>query len=90
MLNGPSMITITAHVDFKEKNLDNVTFVKVNSMPSVGENSSSVHESKFVRNIQHSNFKKLQLTNTNRMTLNTQTVNDNQVFTKFCADQFHQ
>ena len=33
----PSIIKNTAHVDFNDKNLDNVRFVKVNSMPAVGE-----------------------------------------------------
>ena len=35
--NDPSIIENTAHVDFNDKNLDNVRFVKVNSMPAVGE-----------------------------------------------------
>ena len=35
--NDPSIIKNTAHVDFNDKNLDNVSFVKVNSMPAVGE-----------------------------------------------------
>ena len=36
-LNDPSKIKKTAHVDFNDKNLHNVRFVKVNSMPAVGE-----------------------------------------------------
>ena len=35
--NDPSIIKNTAHVDFIDKNLDNVRLVKVNSMPAVGE-----------------------------------------------------
>ena len=35
--DDPSIIKNTAHVDFNDKNLDNVRFVKVNSMPAVGE-----------------------------------------------------
>ena len=35
--NDPSIIKNTAHVDFNHRNLDNVRFVKVNSMPAVGE-----------------------------------------------------
>ena len=35
--NDPSIIKNIAHVDFNDKNLDNVRFVKVNSMPAVGE-----------------------------------------------------
>ena len=33
----PSIIRNTAHVDFNDKNLDNVRFVKVNSLPAVRE-----------------------------------------------------
>ena len=36
-LNDPSIIRKTAHVDFNNKNLDNVRFVKVNSLPAVRE-----------------------------------------------------
>ena len=35
--NDPSIIRNTAHVDVNDKNLDNVRFVKVNSMPAVRE-----------------------------------------------------
>ena len=35
--NDPSITKNTAHVDFNDKNLDNVRFIKVNSMPSLGE-----------------------------------------------------
>ena len=37
LFNHPTIIKNTAHVDFNDKNLDNVRFVKVNSMPAVGE-----------------------------------------------------
>ena len=37
LFNDPSIIKNTAHVDFNDKNLDNVRFVEVNSMPAVGE-----------------------------------------------------
>ena len=36
-LNDPSITNNTAHVDFNDKNLDNVRFVKVNSKPAVRE-----------------------------------------------------
>ena len=35
--NDPSIIKNTAHVDFNDKTLDNLRFVKVNSMPAVRE-----------------------------------------------------
>ena len=60
LFNPPSIIKNTAHVDFNDKNLDNVRFVKVNSMPAVGEHltakyyvdnaiSNSVNESSLLR-----------------------------------------
>ena len=39
----PSIIKNTAHVDFKDKNIDNVIFIKVNSMPAVGERLTAKH-----------------------------------------------
>ena len=42
-LNDPSIIENTAHVDFNDKNLDNVRFVKVNSMPAVREHLTPRH-----------------------------------------------
>ena len=35
--NDPSKIRNTAHVDFNDENLDNVRFIKINSMPADGE-----------------------------------------------------
>ena len=35
--NDPSIIRNTAHVDFNDKNLDNVRFIKVISMPALGK-----------------------------------------------------
>ena len=60
LFNDPSIIKNTAHVDFNDKNLDNVRFVKVNSMPAVGEHltakyyvdnaiSNSINESSLLR-----------------------------------------
>ena len=39
-MNDPSIIKNTAHVDLNDKNLDNVRFVKVNSLPAVRENQT--------------------------------------------------
>ena len=38
LFDDPSIIKNSAHVDFNDKNLDNVRFVKINSLPAVGEN----------------------------------------------------
>ena len=39
--NDPSIMKNTSHVDFNDKNLDNVRFIKVNSMPAVREHLTS-------------------------------------------------
>ena len=41
--NDPSEIKNTAHVDFHDKTLKNVRFVKVNSMPAVREHLTPKH-----------------------------------------------
>ena len=41
--NDPSIIRNNAHVDFNDKNLDNVRFVKVNSLPEVREHLTPKH-----------------------------------------------
>ena len=59
-LNDPSIIRNNTHVYFNEKLLDNVRFVKVNSMPAVREHltpkyyvdkaiSYNVHKSSLIR-----------------------------------------
>ena len=39
--NDRSLIKNTSHVDFNDKNLDNVSFVEVNSMPAAVEHLSA-------------------------------------------------
>ena len=99
--NDPSIIKNTAHVDFNDKNLDNVRFVKVNSMPAVGEHltakyyvdneiSIAVDESSFVRNNKDNDFSSYNLTNINSIALNKQAENENEVIRKAYVDQVHQ
>ena len=40
-LNDPSIIRNTTHVDFNDKNLDNVKFIEVNSFPAIPEHSTA-------------------------------------------------
>ena len=100
-MNDPSTIRKTAHVDFNNKNLDNVCFVKLNSVPAIREHltpifyvdqavSHSVHEPTLVKNNQDNDFNNHSLTNKNSNTFNTQAVNDNQVITNVYVHQFHQ
>ena len=90
--NDPSIIKKTEHVDFNDKNLDNVRFVKVNRMPAIVEQliakyyvdqaiPNSVDEPTLARNNQNKkcNFNLIII---NSITLNTQEVNDNQVITR--------
>ena len=46
-------------------------------------------ESSLVRNNKDNDFGNYNLTNINSITLSTQAVNDDEVFTKACVDQFH-
>ena len=62
-LNDPSIIRNTTHVDFKDKKLDKFRFIKVNSMPAIGEHLTAkyyvdraIHEPTLVRNNQDNNF----------------------------------
>ena len=96
-LNHTSIIRNTAHVDFNDENLDNVRFVKVNSLPAVSQHLTPKHyvddaidEISLVRNNQDNNFNLFNFTNINSFTSNTQTVNDKQVITKSYVDHFRQ
>ena len=98
--NDPSIVKNTAQVDFHVRNLDNIRFVEINSMPALGEPltakfyvdqvvSNRVEEPTLVRIKQDKNFNNPNLTNINGITLKTQ-ADDNQDITKSYADQFHQ
>ena len=87
----------TAHVDFNDGNLDNVRFVKVNSLPAVSQHITpmqyvydSLDETSLVKNNQIFEFHNNNLTNIKSITLNPQAVNDDQGNTKANVDQFHQ
>ena len=65
--SDPSIKNNTTHVDFNDKNLDNVRFVEVKSRPAVGEHltvkkcvnktiSSSADQTTLVRNTQNNDF----------------------------------
>ena len=84
------------YIDFKDVKLEEKKFVKVNYQPAVNEYlnpkiyvDNAIDESTSVRNNRDNDFNKNKLTNKNRITLNTQAVNDNPVTTKAYVDQFH-
>ena len=43
LINDSSTKANTAHVDFQDRNLNNIRFVKVNSMPAVGDHLTAKH-----------------------------------------------
>ena len=100
-LKDTSIIRSNAHVDFKDKNLDNFRFFKFISTLAVEEHlttknhvdhvmSSSVDEPTLVKKYQDKKFNKINLTNIYNNTLTTQAVIDNQVITKSHVDHFPQ
>ena len=100
-MNDASAIRNRAHIDSKDEILDNVRFVKVNSMPDVGEHltakyyvdraiSNTVDELTSIRNNLDNDFNHFILTKLNRITLNNQSVKENQVITNSFVDQLHQ
>ena len=99
LCNTPRIIEHTAHIDFNDKNLDNVRFPKVNSTPAVGEHlaaknyvhqaiSNCVGEPTLVKINQDNDFNNFTLANMNSITLNIQAVHDNHFIIKSFIDQF--
>ena len=78
-------------------NITNARFIQVNQLPQIDSHltaelyvDNAIDETSLVGNNQDNDFNKNNLTIINSITLNTQAVNDNQVFTKAYVDQFHQ
>ena len=93
----PSIIKNNAHIELKDRNITNVSFIRVNQLPQIDSHltaklyvGNSINEPSLVGNNQDNNFNKTNLTKIQKTTLNTQAVNDNQVNTKAYVDQFHQ
>ena len=81
--NDPRMIENTTHVNFNEKNIHSVRFVKVNSAPAWSQQltlkqsvDGDIDKTSLVRNNWDNNFNKFNLTNINCLTLNSQTNHD--------------
>ena len=100
LFNDGSIMKDTAHVDLKDKIFADVFFIKIKSLPAIGERltakcyadnavSNSVGEPTLVRKSRDNAFNNFFLTNKNSITLNTQAVQDNQVITISNLDQFH-
>ena len=97
MFTDPSIIKNTDHVEFNDKNLYNVRFVRENSLPAVSQYllpkqgvDDAIGELSLVGNNQNNDFNKNDLNNINDITLNTEAVHDKQVITKSYVDQFRQ
>ena len=93
MLNDSSIIRKNAHVEFNCKNLRKIRFVKVNSLPAVGERlkielyvddaiSSSKDEPTLARKEKKKDFNNPSLSNKLQITLNSEPTDDNYVLTK--------
>ena len=85
------------HIDLNDRIITNARFIQVNQMPQIDAHLTakkyvdiSIDEPSLARNKKDNDFGDYNLTNINSITLNTQAVNDNEVFTKAYVDQFHQ
>ena len=94
--NDPIIMKNTEHIDLNDRIITNARFIQVNQWPQIDSHlapklyvDNAVDESSLVINNQDNDFNKNNLKNINSITLNTQAVNDNQVITKACLDQFH-
>ena len=80
-----------------DRNITNARFIQVNHWPQKDSHLTAklyvdtvIDEPSLVRNNQDNDFGNSNLTKINRVTRNTEAVNDNQVITKAYVDQFHQ
>ena len=81
------------NIDSNDVKLENIKIEKIDYQPAVNEHltpkiyvDKAIHEPSLVRNNQDNDFNNNNLTNINSITLNTQAVNDDQVFTKTYVD----
>ena len=79
-----------------DKDITNARFLQVNQLPQTNSYlttklyvDNAIDETSLVRNNQDKDFNDHKLSNKNSITLNTQAVNDNHVFTKAYVDKFH-
>ena len=96
LLNDPSLLKNTAHIDLNDRNNTNAKLIQFNQLPQIDSHltaksyvDNAIDEASLVRNNQDKDFINNNLTNKKSITLNTQAVNDNQVITKTYVDQFH-
>ena len=84
-------------IDFNDNKLEIIKFVKVNYQPAVIEHltpklyvENAIDEISLIRNFQDNDINNYNSTDISNLTLSTQAVNDDHVFTKAYVDQFHQ
>ena len=97
LLNDPSIIKNSAHIDLNDRNFTNARFIQVNQLPQMDSHltaklyvDNATDEPSLVRNNQDNDFGIYNLTNINSTTLYKQAENDNEVITKSYVDQFRQ
>ena len=95
--NDHSILKNTAHIDLNDRNITNAKVIQVIQWPEIDSPltaklyvDNSIDETSLVRNNKDNDFNIFNLTKINSITLETQAVNENQVITKACVDQFHQ
>ena len=89
-------IFYNAYIDLNDRNITNASFIKINQLRQIDSHptaklyvNTSIDEPTLVRNNRDKDFNKYNLTNINNITLNTQAVNDIQIFTEAYVDQCH-
>ena len=97
LINDPSIIRNTPHIDLNDRNITNIRFLQVSQLPQIDSHliaklcvDNAIDEPSSVRNNQDNDFGNYNLTNINSITLNKQAEIDNEVITKAYVDQFHQ
>ena len=85
----PGKIKNTEQVTFKDKNLDSVRFIEINSYPAIGEHATAKYyvdqitdESLLLGNKFSNDFKNHCLIDISHVKLNAQSTNDNHALTK--------
>ena len=99
LFEDPSILKNTARIDLNDRNITKARFIRVNQLPQIEIDShltaklfvdNAIDEPSLVRNNQDNDFNKYNLTDIISISVNTQAVNDNQVFSKAHVDHFHQ
>ena len=91
------MVKNNAHIDLNDRKITNARFTQINQLPQIDSHltaklyvDNAIDEPSLIRNIQDNDFNNYNITIINRITLNKQAENDNEVIKKAYVDKFHQ